>query len=583
MYIQGVSFKGNVKSVNNSKINKTCKLTTTPDTFQKSNYDRKEFSVFLEKIKDENGKPVFNNKSIAKIVNNIEKQPEKYETIKGLATRPNLKGKCLAKIAAAPVENVKIVGILANKKDTENKLKYTSNNLQDFANMKTEDLKHVLPLTDTALKTDDIISLADNKKINFEKLSTKLIDMEKAASPHKLKELSFRKDIYTPEDSYLITANLDDDNIIRTESVDKNLKRLSVDETTYYVSPNNGTYYQITKTNDFRNNTVSKVRSFVDENCYPYVESQVRILKDKNGNVKRTEYMNKSEVKGVYDIKYVYPNGKVEQISSGKKDKKTGIVSVKRDMKSLDGTRTQYLYENDPQGNRIIDYKITDKNGKELLNYSQSFEVIDDNTFISSKNDKVYEIKLDEKNNTLTVKDKATEENNVINLQKLIKGDKKSMINLLKQFPGEELIALNETTDILKGIDNIDDCCYWPDKREIDIVDDLYSVLHELGHSKDNNEGSDMITNRKDVQKVFNEERKLFNDAFPNAQRDYINYFIDIEGHYSGELGGLEETVAESNALLNSYNDEIDIATRSQYLQQYFPRTIAKLATCLHK
>ena len=111
MYIQGVSFKGNVKSVNNLKINKTCKLTTTPDTFQKSNYDRKEFSVFLEKIKDENGKPVFNNKSIAKIVNNIEKQPEKYETIKGLATRPNLKGKCLAKIAAAPVENVKIVGI----------------------------------------------------------------------------------------------------------------------------------------------------------------------------------------------------------------------------------------------------------------------------------------------------------------------------------------------------------------------------------------------------------------------------------------------------------------------------------------
>ena len=220
-------------------------------------------NLLIIKIKDENGKPVFNNKSIAKIVNNIEKQPEKYETIKGLATRPNLKGKCLAKIAAAPVENVKIVGILANKKDTENKLKYTSNNLQDFANMKTEDLKHVLPLTDTALKTDDIISLADNKKINFEKLSTKLIDMEKAASPHKLKELSFRKDIYTPEDSYLITANLDDDNIIRTESVDKNLKRLSIDETTYYVSPNNGTYYQITKTNDFRNNTVSKVRSFV--------------------------------------------------------------------------------------------------------------------------------------------------------------------------------------------------------------------------------------------------------------------------------------------------------------------------------
>ena len=85
-----------------------------------------------------------------------------------------MKGKCLAKIAAAPVENVKIVGILANKKNIENQLKYTSNNLQDFANMKTEDLKYILPLTDTALKTDDIISLAGNKKVNFEKLDMRI-------------------------------------------------------------------------------------------------------------------------------------------------------------------------------------------------------------------------------------------------------------------------------------------------------------------------------------------------------------------------------------------------------------------------
>ena len=52
-------------------------------------------------------------------------------------------------------------------------------------------------------------------------------------------------------------------------------------------------------------------------------------------------------------------------------------------MKSPDGTRTQYLYENDPQGNRIVDYKITDKNGKVLLNKSQTFEVINENKFIS--------------------------------------------------------------------------------------------------------------------------------------------------------------------------------------------------------
>ena len=36
-----------------------------------------------------------------------------------------------------------------------------------------------------------------------------------------------------------------------------------------------------------------------------------------------------------------------------------GKEPIKDWLKSLDGTRTEYLYENDPQGNRIIDYKIT--------------------------------------------------------------------------------------------------------------------------------------------------------------------------------------------------------------------------------
>ena len=35
---------------------------------------------------------------------------------------------------------------------------------------------------------------------------------------------------------------------------------------------------------------------------------------------------------------------------------------------------------------------------------------------------------------------------------------------------------------------------------------------------------------------------------------------------------------AEANAILNTYNEELDIAARAQYLQQYFPKTIATLA-----
>ncbi len=55
-------------------------------------------------------------------------------------------------------------------------------------------------------------------------------------------------------------------------------------------------------------------------------------------------------------------------------------------MTSLNGTRTVYSYEDDPQGNRIVDYKITDKKGNVLLDKSSTFEVIDDNHFISTRN-----------------------------------------------------------------------------------------------------------------------------------------------------------------------------------------------------
>ena len=54
----------------------------------------------------------------------------------------------------------------------------------------------------------------------------------------------------------------------------------------------------------------------------------------------------------------VYPWG--FESPPGKFDKKTGITSIKKNMVSLDGTRTDYLYENDENGNRISDYKITD-------------------------------------------------------------------------------------------------------------------------------------------------------------------------------------------------------------------------------
>ena len=344
-----------------------------------------------------------------------------------------------------------------------------------------------------------------------------------------------------------------------------------------------------------RNNTISKIRYREDAQVgRPVFENEVRVIKDSNNKVKHYEYVSPSAVNGVYDIVYKKPDGTEKIVSSGNVDKKTGIISVKKDLKSPDGTRTQYLYENDPQGNRIVDYKITDKNGKVLLNKSQTFEVISENKFITSRNNDKYEINVTE--NTISVQDLNNKNKKaVFNADKEFIGDKKMLLNTLKQFPGEELIKMRENVDKLESIPDPLDAFYNGGSRTITTGSDRFLLLHELGHAVDmkdvDGNSNDSYTNTfyksitadKDVNKTFEEEKANFFKKYPDAQREYIDYFMNTLNHYNGETGGLQETIAETNALLSEGKSYEPLAIRSQYLQQNFPKTIAVLETKLNK
>ena len=160
----------------------------------------------------------------------------------------------------------------------------------------------------------------------------------------------------------------------------------------------------------------------------------------------------------------------------------------------------------------------------------------------------------------------------------------------LKAMPGEELFKVAQTTKKLVGNKDVLDSYYDPTSKEIHSGENLFVILHELGHARDYRDvdGSsdeayadtvDMaIQEDPEVQKVYDKERKAFNKAFPDTQRDHVDYFINKVTHYGGELGGLGETIAESNALLTTPKTHELLAIRSQYLQQYFPETIAKLS-----
>ncbi len=349
-----------------------------------------------------------------------------------------------------------------------------------------------------------------------------------------------------------------------------------------------------TRTFDYKNNKdVDKVEN-LDMKGFLTVAKQVVTTNDKDGNMIKKEIITPSEIKGTFDVEVVHANGKKEQISKASIDKKTGIKTIKRDMKSGDGTRTQFLYEDDPQGNRIVDYKITDKNGKILMGCSQSFEVVDDNHYISSQNGYKYDISVSD--DKFTVKDLHHETQAEIKFNKKFKGNKNEIIKVLKQVPGEELFEVVDSVNKLKGKDksSVLDSAYSPLSRNINVGNDLMVFLHELGHAKDfqvkngkkylKDTAKAMFSDNKDIQKTFVEERKQFNETHSDAERQHIDYFTQAKGHYGGKWGGLAEVVAETNALTNTYTDEPveALGTRLQYLQQHFPKTIAAIKDAMN-
>ncbi len=405
----------------------------------------------------------------------------------------------------------------------------------------------------------------------------------------------FERDKFAPKEEYAMVANLKDDET-HTEFYDNQINKIGEEDVTF--DQNGDKIYMITKNKDYRNNTTTKVRAEIDDNGYPIVTDEVRIVRDKDNKIVRKEMMTHSQVTGAYDHKYVYPNGTEKIISKTRHFKNfDGMDCIHKDMTSLDGTRTQYKLEQDKKGNKLLEYKITDKNGNVLMNLNKTMERISDNKIVSSNGDKVYEMTFEP--DKLTIQERGQKDATVIPIrgskgQKVklgsndfkVMGDREEMFKLMKQLPAEQLLALTDTIKTLNGIKDTNDCCMWPQKKQLDTINEVYSVLHETGHGIDFRKSTQyseyaVLTNDKELQAVYNEEREAFNKAYPNAQRDHIGYFIQQKGHYGGKLGGLSEVVAEANALRDSYTTEYDLGPRAEYLQQYYPKTIAYLNTKL--
>ena len=65
----------------------------------------------------------------------------------------------------------------------------------------------------------------------------------------------------------------------------------------------------------------------------------------------------------------------------------------------------------------------------------------------------------------------------------------------------------------------------------------------------------------------------MFLKQFPEAQRNHIKYFTN----QLKPISSIEETIAEGGAILNTYNNIPLFSIRSEYLERYFPKTIAQI------
>lgn len=348
-------------------------------------------------------------------------------------------------------------------------------------------------------------------------------------------------------------------------------------------------------TEDYKNNSVNtKLKRLENDKFLTYKE--IINYKDENGNTKYKKVSTLSdEVLGNTNIQLIYPDGKIKDISKSSRDNKTGIVTIKKDFISPDGTKSQYLYEDDPQGNRIVDYKITDEKGKVIYQNSQTFEKISDTKFITSNDARKYEINVGEK--SLSVKELGLGKEETIPFKKKVeKFNREEMISLLKKVPGHLLFEAAQDVKKYSGLKKDEALLAYslPSEKRIASADNLFIFLHELGHIKDSetlkiknsvkrhNEEMQYSGNAK-IQNTYLKELSNFVKKYPHEQRENAGYFLENDGHYAGKWGALGEIVAETNAIGSSRmtKDSECVSFRTDYLQENFPKTIAEIKNAM--
>ena len=305
----------------------------------------------------------------------------------------------------------------------------------------------------------------------------------------------------------------------------------------------------------------------------------------KNGE-QLLETMVPSEVEGVYRIVQKAPNGAVKVLGDAKIDPTTGIKTITKNMESLNGTATNKVITIQPNGNMSLTYVVKDVEGNVLMNRQLTHAFISPTEAISKVNGNAYRITYS--TDKISVLNSQNGKITDINLSEILKDctpeQKQEMMTVLKKMSGENLLHINDKVKNFKVIDDLLGSCAYYAGQDVGVIatgSNQFVTNHELYHlisQAENVRNADKIFNlpkyvRNRISDTYQKELKLFLGHFPEAQRNHVNYFTN----QLNPITSIEETIAEGGAALNTYNNIPLFSIRTEYLERYFPETIAQI------
>lgn len=506
------------------------------------------------------------------------------------------------------------------------KMKIGDSNLADFAKMSPKDYKKAIEMLKNGVYSDYISFIIEKEK--------EIIDIEYEI---------YRERNYSQTSSFSLSllSNQEIDALTRIMKKNPEINKLYEDE--YEISvvdiqnddtaeaiftkelrTPEGTKITIVRTFDeYGEKTASRTEEYKDNSTSSIMSGKSGVFRakyDKNGEIRElTEYIQTPDTRDVIGVihskKSELLSGVFEStyydISEFQTDTTSLSEAVDEDIENCvtssgipistvkqntDGsiTYTESLQTNDLLIDRIYTekkgnngeiifssykYKIQKENeGNPIMDISREFKRNTDGSADNTINGIKYHIDYDDKNKVIFI----TAGNKKRRL--FAKG---RLAYYSQEVLWKEIKNLHVDT-LLDIFERIKQWTYCPDgdsaangyTKSLTTGTNNSIILHEIGHLLCCDEPS-ILDNEKFVQ-TYGEEMQSFQESIPYNEQEYVQYFSPRAELIGSD--GDNEFVAETNILLTTYGTtNYKIKTRTQFLEKYFPRTIALVAELLGK